>query len=79
MIVFQMQTFVFRNRSGAELELALEPEGDVIVLPLDAHCEISADDGGPKVRDLEIDYGAGRITVYASCTKRVVVGGVRVR
>lgn len=79
MTMFKFETFAVRNRSSVELELVLEPEGDVIVLPPGSQCEVSADDGQPDIRDFEVEYGVGRITVYAACRKQVVVGGVRVR
>lgn len=76
---FRCETFVVGNRSGAELVLFLEPEGDAIVLPPGARCQVAADHDGPDILDLEVEYDVGRITMYASCRKRVVVDGVRVR
>ena len=79
MTMFKLQTIPIRNRSGGELELALEPEGDVLLLPPNADCQVSAEGDGSDVEDVELEYGIGRITIYASCWKRVIVGGVRVR
>ena len=79
MTTFQLRTIPIHNRSGSELELALEPEGDVIVLQPNAQCQIGADDDGSAVGDVEFEYEVGRLTVHASCRKRVSVDGTRVR
>ena len=76
MTTFTLKSLPIQNGSDAEIQRALEPEGDVPLLPGGAQCHLCADGEGTSIDDVELEYENGRIAVHASCRKRVTVDGV---
>ena len=75
-----ISALTFLNRSNSEIKLLLEPEGDVVQVPIGTSCEIKADQPTNRQLDCEIEWGANsELTVYLSVAKQVFLDGERVR
>ncbi len=73
-------TFTVTNQSDREMNLMLEPEGDVIQVPCGKACQIKAESTPKAEVDCEIESASnGDLTLYLSVTKEVYVDGERVR
>lgn len=76
MRLFQQAAIPIMNSSAEDIELMLEPEGNVVILPAGGKAIVTIDVDSASVDDLELEYGKGRVTLYASCLKEVTINGV---
>ncbi len=68
------------NDGNAPLQLALEPEGDVIMLEPGTTCSVRFPDlGDSDDADLEISWEEGLLSIHLSATKQVWIDDKRVR
>jgi hypothetical protein len=58
----------------------LEPEGDVLTVPVSKSCLIKAEISPESAVDCEVEWGHdGDITLFLAVTKQAYVDGVRIR
>ncbi len=69
----------FYNHTKSVLTLGIEPEGDGFDIPPGATCELLLHWPDYESMDLEIQVEDQFVTVFASCSKEVVVAGHKVR
>jgi len=78
--VIPISAFTFLNRTNNEIALLLEPEGDVVHVPVGAFCEIRAGQSASSELNCEIEWGTNsELTVYLSVVKQVFLNEERVR
>lgn len=67
------------NRTSRDIELGLEPEGDVLTLSPGQTVVIVPSGQGPVPSEVEIDIEEGLISVSMMCNKEVWSGDKRLR
>ncbi|HKO48080.1 MAG TPA: hypothetical protein VJV79_10170 [Polyangiaceae bacterium] len=67
------------NRSGREMLLGLEPEGDTVPLAPGQTVVVKATGNGSESPEIQIDIEEGLVSISIMCDKEVWSGDVRVR
>jgi hypothetical protein len=67
------------NKSGKEVLLVLEPEGDTVPLAPGQTVVVKATGEGSQAAHLEVDIGEGFLAISMMCQKEVWCGDVRLR